>query len=154
MGAGCLVTSGRRAVSSHLLLLAALAATARAASDKDSNCADEAENSGGKDKPDADRPASSGRGVAVDSSSDDGEASKVTSQGDDGDKEGGDGNESRHERAKDASAKSQKERNEAKSSTDGVQNHDIGQGLCSARANFGQIEAVESVGRIIADASL
>jgi hypothetical protein len=153
MGVSCLVTSGRSAVGGHLLLLTALAATAGAAGDEDSNCANKAENSGGENKPDADRPASSGRGVAVDSSSDDGEASKVTSQSNDGDDEGGDGNESRHERAKDTSTESQKERNEAKTSTDRVQNHDIGQGLCSASANFGQVGALESVGRVITDAS-
>ena len=91
---GCLVTGRRRVVSLHLLLLTALLAAARAAGDKDSDCANEAKNGSGKNKPDTDRPAGSGISVAVDSSSDDGEASKVTGQSDDSDNEGSDGDES------------------------------------------------------------
>lgn len=148
-------------VGSHLLALAAAATTARAAGEENNDGSSQGEDSSDKDEPDTDSPLSVEVDVGiVDSSLDNGEASKVASQSDNSDKEGQEGDERRHERAQCAGAEGQEEGDEAEPGSNGVQHHDISQCLGRVLSSIREFDDVASSsvvndrGRVVADLRL
>jgi hypothetical protein len=151
---------GRRAVVPALglgLATVLLLAAAGAAGDEDEDGGDEGQNGGGQDAPGG--GAVAGRdavdAVPADPSADHAEEDKVADDGDGGEEEAQGGDAGGQQGDQDALAQGEQEGDEEEAAGDGVQDHDVGQGLGGALGGPGEPGALDVVhydlGDVVAD---
>jgi hypothetical protein len=115
---------------------------AGAAGDEDQDSGDEGEDGSGQDAPRGGTPLGGGGGVATpDAPADDREADKVADDGDGVAEEADDGDAGSQQGNKNTLAKGQEESDEEETGSNGMQNHDIGQGLGAFPGSLGAADA-------------